>query len=48
MKTPSDTVAEKQPPGANPKSPWQKTPYPNLIRTLQAALILAASKLTAS
>src|SRR5580692_5019555 len=32
MTTPSDTVAEKQPPGAKPKSPWQKTPYPNLIR----------------
>jgi integrase len=32
MTTPSDTVAEKQPPGAQPKSPWQKTPYPNLIR----------------
>src|SRR5271170_493621 len=32
MTTPSDTVAEKQPPGAKPKAPWQKTPYPNLIR----------------
>jgi integrase len=32
MKTSSDTTAAKQPPGAKPKSPWQKTPYPNLIR----------------
>src|SRR5208283_4618634 len=32
MTTPSDIVAKKQPPGAKPKSPWQKTPYPNLIR----------------
>ena len=32
MKTSSDTIAEKQTPGAKPKSPWQKTPYPNLIR----------------
>jgi integrase len=32
MTTTSDTVAEKPPPGAKPKTPWQKTPYPNLIR----------------
>jgi len=32
MNTTSDTVAEKQPPGAMPKSPCQKTPYPKLIR----------------
>ena len=28
----SDTIAEKQSSGEKPKSPWQKTPYPNLIR----------------
>jgi hypothetical protein len=32
MTTPSDSVAEKQPRSPKPKSPWQKTPYPNLIR----------------
>ena len=31
MNTPSDTIAEKRN-GSKPKSPWQKTPYPNLIR----------------
>jgi hypothetical protein len=30
--TTSATVAKKQLPGAKPESPWQKTPYPNLIR----------------
>ena len=32
MKTTSDILPEKQPDGTKPKSPWQKTPYPNLIR----------------